>query len=101
MHPFFEKHSDDLFDKRKQINDCMDALHRKREQGLSLYDCINRYLEIDGDLLSLSYNAVSHLTLDKVQEIRDQFIAMDKVVEILVIAACHRIDSLVRIGHGI
>ena len=83
QHPFFEKHSDDLFDKRMQINDCMDALHRKREQGLSLYECINRYLEIDGELLPLSYNAVSHLTLDKVQEIRDQFIAMDMVMEII------------------
>ena len=83
QHPFFQQHSDELFAKRSELNASMDALHRKRQQGLSLYEYINRYLDIKGEILPLSYAAIKHIDLNKLTEIQQQFEAMDKVIDIL------------------
>lgn len=83
QHPFFEKYSEELFSKRTELNAYVDALHKKREYKLSLYDYINRYEQIEGNYLHLSVKAVAHLTPDNVEEIAEQFRAMDKVISII------------------
>lgn len=83
MHPFFEKYSDELYAKRCELNAYINSLHQKREQGLSLYEYINKYQELDGNPLPLSYSAISHLNIEKVGEVIEQLRALDKVVDVL------------------
>ena len=83
QHPFFEKHSEELFAKRQELNAYINALHKRRKQGLSLYEHINRYLDIEGEMLSLSFNDICHLDIEKMEEICSLLLSLDKVEEIL------------------
>lgn len=83
QHPFFEEHSDELFAKRQELNAYIDALHQKREQGLSLYEYINRYQEIEGEMIPLTYQDICHFGADDVEDIRLLLLSLDKVEEIL------------------
>lgn len=48
----FSRRADELFESRSQLIRYMDALHQPAPSGLSLYDCLSRYLAIEGDELT-------------------------------------------------
>ena len=43
----FDKRSKELYGLRQQLNGYMQAVHHKGDCGLSVYDCIDRYLNLD------------------------------------------------------
>lgn len=79
----FESRSTELFTKRQELNAYIEALHKKRESGLSLYECINRYLAIEGNAIALQYNDIKHLDLNKADDLADEYGQMDIVIDIL------------------
>lgn len=44
----FKQRSEELFNLRQQLNGYMQAIHQTGTSGLSVYDCITRYLALDG-----------------------------------------------------
>lgn len=79
----FKQKSAELFARRKELNDYVEALHKIRKDGLSLYDYINRFLDIDGDIMPLSYKEISHLSLKQVKDVSERYEAFDVVQGIL------------------
>ena len=58
----FEQRSAELYALRQQLNGYMEAVHRVGDCGLSVYDCIERYLSIDVDV---AVDVPSALSKDK------------------------------------
>lgn len=79
----FAPTSKDLFSTRKELNSYIESLHCIRENGLSLYDCINRYLDIDADEIKLSYEQVKDFTPEFVDDIADKLSTLDVVESII------------------
>lgn len=75
--------SDRLLAERMRLRGYMKALHGKREEGLSLYDCIERYLQIDADPLPLPKDFAAHTTLAEAEAIGEQIMMLDAANQIL------------------
>ena len=60
----FAKKSEELFKERKELIGYMEALHRKGPSGLSLYDCISRYLSIQEEEIDPSLLPKEEITTD-------------------------------------
>lgn len=75
--------SDRLQAERMRLNGYIKALHSKRDDGLSLYDCIERYLQIDADTLPLPKDFASHTTLSDAETIGEQIMMLDAANQIL------------------
>ncbi|MBQ0114806.1 MAG: DUF4011 domain-containing protein [Bacteroidales bacterium] len=83
----FTMKSEALYQRRQQLNDYIEALYAPRAEGLSLYDFINRYLEIEGEYMHLKYDDIKHLKIEQVKEISEQCAALDTVQDIIGIHA--------------
>ncbi|MCQ2247248.1 MAG: DUF4011 domain-containing protein [Bacteroidaceae bacterium] len=79
----FDQKSEEIYQKRQELNGYIEAMHRVRENGLSLYEYINRYLEIDAEALPLQYRDVCNLKLDNVNDISDSYILLDKIAQVI------------------
>ena len=79
----FQHKAEDLFARRCELNRYVEALHCKREEGLSLFDYINRYLDIEGNAMPLMYSEIKHLTIEQVNTICEQCAALDTVSNII------------------
>lgn len=79
----FNSKSEELYALRREQMLYVERLHAKRQQGLSLYEYINRYLDTDGEVMPLTYNDVSHLDINKVSDICDRMTTMDKIADII------------------
>lgn len=69
--PDFEKVSDSLFARRKELIGYMESLHRKQQDGRSLYDYIQGYMSIEGDEVPVTLDLARRMdeaSLDKVCE---------------------------------
>ncbi len=75
--------ADDLLQRRRELNSYVEALHRKGANGLSLYECINHYLEADGEAVNIPFEAVAALGQHELEEWCDRFVQLDTVVDIL------------------
>lgn len=78
----FADESKRLFEQRKQLVAYVDALHQQRDNGYSLYDCITRYTQIDGDELQIPDNIAKRLTKRKVDKITQLLRTLDTVFRI-------------------
>jgi DNA polymerase III delta prime subunit len=78
-----EAKSNELFATRCELNNYIESLHCVRDNKLSLYDCINRYLEIEGEPMKLSYNSIKSLTPDDVDDICAKCATLDIVESIV------------------
>ncbi len=74
--------SKELFEQRKKLIGYMDALHRKHANGLSLYDCITRYIDIDGDEVQLPADQVGRLNAQTVAAMAEGVAGLDTVFAI-------------------
>lgn len=79
----FNSKSEELYNIRRELMVYIERLHMTRQQGLSLYEYINRYLDVDGEVMPLTYNDISHLNIDKVNDICDRMVTMDKIAGII------------------
>lgn len=79
----FTKRSSALYAKRQELNGYIEALHKKREDGLSLYDYINRYLYYKGEKINLQYKEIAHLSQNDVNDLYDEYMQMDTIIDII------------------
>ena len=83
----YKRVADALFAQRMQLIGYVDSLHRKLPIGLSLYDCINRYLSFHVQPLCLPNDFAKKLTPDGLDSFCDQIKALDTGKSILGIDA--------------
>lgn len=83
---YYKDRSDALFESRESLNEYMDALHRKRPGGLSLYEYINGYLSVDGVTDDLWSPSLCSLKLEFIQDYCDRLRHLDTVERIV---GCH------------
>lgn len=79
----YRKTADNLFQQRKQLNGYIEALHKVRQNGLSLYDYINRYLDIEGECMALNHSAIKRLTIAQLDELCTLCRQLDTVESII------------------
>lgn len=75
----FKETSAQLFERRKQLINYMEALHHPHSSGLSLYDCITNYLSIQGDELSFDASLLDSITKEKLQTFYEKIQELDTV----------------------
>lgn len=78
----YERLSDDLFERRSQLIDYMEALHRPQAAGYSLYECITHYLSIPDDELPVERSMLHTLSKEKLALIRENICYLDTVFKI-------------------
>lgn len=79
----FMQKSEELYKRRLELNSYIEALHKERKENLSLYDFINRYLDIEGDTMPLSYADIQHLSIEDVKELSSLLETLDTVENII------------------
>ena len=72
-----------LYGQRLQLISYVDALHRKLPFGVSLYDCINRFLSIDIQPLNLPKDFTKDMTIEALEDCCDKIRALDSGKSIL------------------
>lgn len=75
----YEKTSHDLFERRKQLIDYMEALHSMQGFGYSLYECITNYVATDGAEVDLPSNYLTTLTKEVIGKVSEQLVSLDTV----------------------
>jgi len=78
----FEKLSYELFERRRQLLDYIELLHKSDSSGFSLYECITNYLYIDGEELTVSDDKLERISRDKLSEIRESLTDIDTVFKV-------------------
>ncbi|MBO4906493.1 MAG: DUF4011 domain-containing protein [Bacteroidaceae bacterium] len=79
----FRATADSLFNQRMQLFGYVDALHRKQPIGMSLYDCINRFLSIDAQPLQLPNGFTKGITMQAIEDYCMQIKSLDSGRSIL------------------
>ncbi len=77
--PGFEKMSEALFARRKELIGYMESLHRRQNDGRSLYDCINGYMSIVGDEISVPYPLAKRMDESTLDEVCSDLAMLDAV----------------------
>lgn len=78
--------SSELLALRRELNAYVEALHKERKSGLSLYDYINRYLDVEADTMVLQYADIKRFSVSDVLDICDKLRSFDTVINII---GCH------------
>lgn len=79
----YKKRANDLYDKRMELNAYVEAMHKPRKNSLSLYQFINRCIEIEGDTLNMPFEEVCNLTTQQIDEICTLCNELDMVQQII------------------
>ncbi len=79
----FKQLSKDLFNRRMDLCNYVEALHDRSDIGYSLYECIDRYLNIDGPILALPETLISGKNREDIEEIYNRLLCLDSGEEIL------------------
>ncbi|MCQ2147252.1 MAG: DUF3320 domain-containing protein, partial [Bacteroidales bacterium] len=79
----FDKTSDTLFERRKELVSYIDAMHTRGESGLSVYDCITRYLSIPGDENKIPINVKGNITEQAINETAEEIDSINTVLSII------------------
>ena len=83
---YYNDKSEALFASRDELNGYMEALHRKRGGGLSLYEYINAYLAVEDVEDDLSSSALCDYSPDYIKDYCDRLRRFDTIAEIV---GCH------------
>lgn len=78
----FEQLSQELYEQRQELIQYIDALHRKRESGLSLYECITNYLTENVGEVKLDEEVVAALTGADITALAEQLRQLDTVFQV-------------------
>lgn len=72
-----------LREMRRELNDYVGALHKQHQAGLSLYDCIARYMQYDNDLVTCDLGThvatYTPATIDQQEELLETYKTMAEV----------------------
>lgn len=75
--------STELYNQRLKLRGYIDALHAKHTNGISLYECTERYLAIQENAIELPKDFYKGLSIDDADRICDRIKALDAAVSIL------------------
>lgn len=78
----YDQNSDELFKERKELIDYMETLHKRRESGFSLYECIAEYLSIPEDEISENLPDLNLFNTDFVEKSRLFIDGVKSILEI-------------------
>lgn len=90
----FGSASKNLYDQRQKLIGYMEALHRQHGSGLSLYDCITRYIAIDGDEVKVDAAQLDKFNDAYVQQVAEEVEGLDTVFRITGHPAAHPLRGL-------
>ncbi len=79
----YARRSDELFAERKELISYMEALHRKRTSGFSLYECISEYLMLPDAEITDGLPDISQVTSQFVDDCRSMVEQADAVLSIV------------------
>ena len=80
--PDFESTSKELFAKRKELINYVDALHTPSPNGVSLFDCITHYLAIQEDELQADAQRMTAFSKEEFLEVEERLKHLDTVFQI-------------------
>lgn len=78
----YQRVSEELFAKRKQLIGYMEALHHTHSSGLSLFDCISGYLSIPEDEMHLCLDKLGEISLYDIEKYSETLEKCDTVFKI-------------------
>ena len=90
----YERASKDLFEQRQKLIGYMNLLHKKMDNGLSLYDCITQYESFSEEAIKPKDELVDGITLEKLQKMADDIAVIDTVFAITGQPAQHALNGL-------
>ncbi|WP_373809503.1 DUF4011 domain-containing protein [Porphyromonas loveana] len=90
----YESCAEELFVHRSKLIAYMDALHRERESGLSLYDCISRFIRHQGEEMDVSSVPASLLQKEAIEKTLEELSKLDTVFRVSGHPAGHPLDGL-------
>lgn len=71
-----------LYARRKELIGIISAVHSKNNSGLSLYDCINSFMAIDGDEMDIDINRYADYSMRDVENACEKIRAIDAVIKV-------------------
>ena len=79
----FEQRSEELFALRQQLNSYMQAIHRKGDCGISIYDCIEGYLSLaDAEIMDIPFDFARSRTHSDLQGLNTELTKLDALFQI-------------------
>ena len=90
----FAQKSEELFRERKSLISYMEALHRRGASGLSLYECISRYLSINEEEVREGLPAPEAVTVEFVEHCKELVPQLEAVLSIIGKPAAHPLYGL-------
>ena len=91
----YQATADRLFEHRQQLIGYIEKLHRKQPSGFSLYDCLSRYLSIDGDEISRGLPTPQNVSSDKLARWVEETEGLQTVFQITGFPSDHPLSGLV------
>ena len=79
----YKRVADSLYSQRLQLVGYINALHRRHEGELSLYECIERYISLDTKPLEIHVDYVKEMTCEDVEEVCCKIMALESADSIL------------------
>ncbi|MCR4853125.1 MAG: DUF4011 domain-containing protein [Prevotella sp.] len=86
--------SERLFEHRQQLIGYIEKLHKKQPSGFSLYDCISRYLAIEGDEIGEALPKPQDITSEKLEKWIEETEGLETVFQITGTPADHPLSGL-------
>ena len=90
----YERASKDLFEQRQKLIGYMNLLHKKQDNGLSLYDCITQYESLTEEAIKPTNELVDGITVEKLRKMADDIAVIDTVFAITGQPAQHPLNGL-------
>lgn len=78
----FQKKSEQLFVRRQELIGYMESLHRKQQNGMSLYDCISGYMSIEGAEAPVTVNVAQQMDGNVLEEVSGKLELLDAVMRL-------------------
>ena len=86
--------STQLFQRRQELIGYMEALHKPQPNGYSLYECITRYLSIEGEEMSVDLTLFPAINREQIADIREKLAELDTIFRISGHPSQHPLDGL-------
>ena len=90
----YETASKELFEQRQKLIGYMNLLHKKQDNGLSLYDCITQYETFTEEAITPTNELVEGITVEKLRKMADDIAVIDTVFAITGQPAQHPLNGL-------
>jgi DNA polymerase III delta prime subunit len=83
-----------LFERRKELIDHIDVLHRPQAFGYSLYDCIANYLSVEGEEARVEQAVLEEFDKERLESWQEKLLGLDVVFKVIGHPATHPLKGL-------